>query len=82
MAIILRHPRTGNQYYSPISNQCLPKQADYRFAAIFIWAVPLVFDLLLVVLTSAKAYWNATLLRSESGSPIVCLSPLIFPITR
>jgi hypothetical protein len=74
LGVMLTMPRSSsidNGYYSPISNLCLPTQTGYRFAGIFIWAVPLVFDLLLVVLTTIRAYWSAILRRTESGSSLV-----------
>lgn len=38
---------------------------------IFLWAVPLVFDILLVILTGSKAYRSAVLLKQPSRPPIV-----------
>jgi len=66
-----------NSYYSLTSNICIPTQAGYKFAGIFIFVVPLAFDLLLVVLTVIRAYRNAVLLKAELGSSVVRLFPLI-----
>ena len=38
---------------------------------IFLWVVPLAFDVLLVVLTSSKGYQNAMLLKKSFRSPVV-----------
>jgi len=82
LPLIVKGSWTDKDYYSPINNLCVPHQWDFKFSGTFIWAVPLVFDLFLVVLTSTKTYRSATLLRTESGSPIVCSFPLISSIIR
>ena len=68
MVPVLICPQIDHERYSSISHICLPTQAGYKFVGIFIWGVPLVFDLLLVVLTSIRAYRNAVFLRTESDS--------------
>jgi hypothetical protein len=50
--------------YSPISNICVVRNTSYRPTALI--AVPVVFDLLLLILTVLKAFRSPALLKSDS----------------
>lgn len=62
---------TGDFKYSPSGKLCFAEQSNNMLLGVFLWAVPLAFDILLVVLTGSKAYQNAVLLKESSRSPIV-----------
>jgi len=50
---------------------CFADQSNNILMGIFLWAIPLVFDILLVILTGSKAYRSAVLLKQSSRPPIV-----------
>ena len=50
---------------------CFAEQTSDILLGIFLWAVPLVFDIILVILTGSKAYHNAVLLKQSFRSPVV-----------
>lgn len=62
---------TGEFKYSPIANACYADQTNAVLLGVFLWVVPLAFDVLLVALTSIKAYQNAALLKNTFSSPVV-----------
>jgi len=62
---------TGSFKYSPIVNVCFAEQSNEMLLGIFLWVVPIAFDVLLVALTTSKGYRNAVLLKRSFRSPIV-----------
>jgi hypothetical protein len=59
--------------YEPLSRACLPVDVSYTPYAVF--ALPLIFDFAVVILTAVKVYRLAAALRKQSGFVIVRISP-------
>jgi hypothetical protein len=55
--------------YDPLSGVCLSVDGNFKPYAIF--AIPLVFDVIIIVLTTVKTYRLAAAVRKESGAVIV-----------
>jgi hypothetical protein len=70
-AVIVKHSPTGDWNYSASSNLCLANQTNHMLLGIFLWIIPLAFDVLVVILTTSKVYQNTALLKGPSRSPIV-----------
>jgi hypothetical protein len=54
--------------YNQVAGVCLPNDVSYKAYGIFV--IPLVFDIVIISLTTFKAYWHV---RRESGALVVCI---------
>ena len=64
-----------NFVYDTLSGMCLPVDVNYKPYGMF--AIPLVVDIIVVILTAFKTYRLATAVRRESGAVIVRTFPSV-----